>query len=263
MQNPFPLRLTTLFQGTVPKDVQAPEANEDKLLACDARQRYVLSDGATVSYNSLLWAQVLVDRWLTHPPRRNVVRWLRQAIACFERNCDKENLSWSRAAAFSQGSFATLLGIELRGEGEVCVTAVGDTLAILVIDDTIRWSFPYTSAEQFRARPHLLSTVLEKNRTPFLEDALHSLRQDRDEGPCHAKVPFGMRAEERLLCATDALGEWLLCSGPERSDRLSQILQVTTQIQFDALVEGARSSNSMRRDDTTLLILGDAARANS
>jgi hypothetical protein len=254
-------RLTTLFYGTVPKHSEFPEANEDKLRTCDTRQIYVLSDGAGVSYNSSLWADVVVEAWFTSPPRRKFGRWLQQAIAEYKSRSDMANMSWNQQAAFERGSFASLLALNWTPESDLRVTAVGDSTAILVSDGQKRWSFPYDHADQFRARPHLLSTILSRNLGPFFVDAVKALRANKPAGPCHASVPLRTGKEHRMLCVTDALGEWLLRDCDNHSDRLRRILSVTSEDDLVALVEEERAAGAMRRDDTTLLILGEASDA--
>ena len=133
-----PRRLTTLFKGTVPKHLDFPEANEDKVRTCDSRQVYVLSDGASESYNSSLWADVIVEAWFKSPPRRNFIRWLRNAIGEYESRSDMANMSWSQQGAFERGSFASLLALNWTAESTLRVTAVGDSMAILVSDGRIR-----------------------------------------------------------------------------------------------------------------------------
>jgi hypothetical protein len=261
MTSTVPRRLTTLFKGTVPKHSAFPEANEDKLRACDSRQVYVLSDGASESYNSSLWANVIVEAWASAPPRRNLLRWIKNAINEYESRSDKTNMSWSQEAAFERGSFASLLALHWTPESTLRVTAVGDSVALLVDYGQVRWSFPYTTADQFRDRPHLLSTILERNLTPFFFAAAQAIRANGPIGPCHASVPLPPGKDGRLLCATDALGAWLLCDGDDRSDRLHRILNVTTEDALAAIVEEERAAGTMRRDDTTLLVLGEDSHA--
>lgn len=257
----LPRRLVTLFKGTVPKHAAFPEANEDKLRTCDNRQIYVLSDGATESYNSSLWADVIVEAWFTSPPRRFFLHWLKTAIAKYVADSDTANMSWSQEAAFERGSFASLLAVERPQESSFRVTAVGDSIAILIADNQVHWSFPYTAADQFRARPHLFSTILSKNLVSFFITGAEALRTNKPAGPCHASVPLRPGKEDRLLCVTDALGEWLLREGDDHSDRIRRILNVNSEDAFAMLVEEARAAGTMRRDDTTLLILGEATDA--
>jgi hypothetical protein len=258
MTSTAPRRLVTLFKGTVPKHSGFPEANEDEVRACDARQVYVLSDGASESYNSALWARVIVEAWFTSPPRRAYLRWLRNAIKEYEYRSDTTNMSWSQEAAFARGSFASLLALNWTQEFDLQVTAVGDTVVLLVADGQVCWSFPYTNAAQFRDRPHLLSTILELNLTPYFIRAVRAIIANESAGPCHASVPLHAGDERRLLCATDAFGAWLLADGEHQSDRLQRILNISSEEALVALVEEERAAGTMRRDDTTLLILGEA-----
>jgi serine/threonine protein phosphatase PrpC len=255
MTSSIPQRLSTLFKGTVSKDSAFPEANEDKLRACDNRQIYALSDGAGESYNSSLWADVLVESWFTSPPRRNFLRWLKKAIKEYKSRSDTANMSWSQEAAFERGSFASLLALHRTQESDLRVTAVGDSIALVVAGGQVHWSFPYATADQFRVRPHLLSTILSRNLGPFFVAATKAMRENNPAGPCHASVPLRGQ-EDRLLCVTDALGEWLLRECDDRSERVHRILTVNSEDAFVTLVEEERAAGAMRRDDTTLLILG-------
>jgi len=245
MKSPVSQRLITHFKGTVPKHSEFPEANEDKLRACDARQVYVLSDGASESYNSSLWAEIIVDAWFTSPVDTDFASWLTTVIKEYELRSDTANLSWSQEAAFERGSFASLLSLTWEPEADLRVTAVGDSIVILIADGRISWSYPYSAAEQFRNRPHLLPTILSKNLTSFFDEAVDS-------------VPFQPGKGERLLCVTDALGEWLLRKCDDHVERLQRILNLASVDAFVALVDESRAAGTMRRDDTTLLILGEA-----
>jgi hypothetical protein len=252
-------RLATLFKGTVPKHAEFPEANEDRLCACDRRQVYVLSDGASESYNSALWAELIVDAWAAAPPGRRVVRWLRKAMAEYDARSDTAKMSWSQQAAFERGSFASLLALSWDDESNLRATAVGDSVVLVVTDSQLHWSFPYTTAEQFRARPELLSTVPKHNLTPFLRAGRRAIKDHKPGGPCHAVVPLTPRDGASILCVTDALGAWLLSGSDDRSERLRRILSVTSENALLALVEEERAAGRMRRDDTTLLTLREAS----
>jgi len=247
--------LTTLFKGTIPKHPEFPEANEDKLRACDSRQMYIISDGASESYNSTLWAEIIVAAWYASPPRRRFSQWLRRAIAEYELRTNVAAMSWSQEAAFERGSFASLLAINWHSQTLLRVTAVGDSEVLIVRDGEIKWAFPYDHADRFRERPNLLSTILGKNLGPFFRQAIKAVLADRSDGPCHADVPL-LELNDRMLCVTDALGEWLLRDSVDHKDRLSSVLNLTSDDEFSSLVENARLSGTMRRDDTTLLTLG-------
>jgi hypothetical protein len=258
MNQPNKKRLKTLFAGTVPKHSVYPNSNEDRFQVCDERQRYVLCDGAGESYNSMLWAEVLVESWLNAPPRRNLNRWLRDAIARYSARSDVEHLSWSQEAAFTRGSYSTLLAVEPLDDQSIGITAVGDSLALVVFAGAIGLSFPYSRAEQFHARPHLLSTVLSKNMTPFFREAALEMKKGSQSGSCHTRLPFFGREDSFIICVTDAVGEWVLKEENDQSGRLQRLLNIRAANQLAELIDEARTRGEMRRDDSTVIILGEA-----
>jgi hypothetical protein len=253
-----PPRWRALFEGSVPKHDEFAECNEDKYRISDEQQVYVLSDGASESFNSSLWAEILVDSWLHARPKRDYLGWLRRAAWAYRARSDPARMSWSQEAAFARGSFASLLAVE-ADEGLVRVTAVGDSIAVLTVDEVIRNSFPYSSAEHFDRRPDLLSTILERNKTPLLTEGVRAIRAGKETGPCHAVWRFAAEDNAQILCMTDALGAWLLAEHDQEHPRLKWLLGIVSgsgQEAFRALVERERASGLMRRDDTTLIILG-------
>jgi len=248
-----------LFAGSVPKDSAYPESNEDKLRICDDARKYVLSDGASESFNSQLWAEVLVQLASSCIPRTRFTRWLKDAIAKYEDRSDLANLSWSQEAAFARGSFASLLVVSLLDDC-IEIIAIGDTVALLTSDEGIVHSFPYSESEQFQQRPHLLSTLRSRHSTHFFREVLRSLidgRGDPETG-CLARWHYPSTHTSTVICVTDALGEWLLRKDERSSDRLKALLSVRTQKDLAALVEKARLEDGMRRDDSSLILIGEA-----
>ncbi len=250
-------RLRTVFQGTVPKHVEYPESNEDRFGTDDERQLYAVSDGASESYNSLLWAKILVESWLADPPKRNVWAWLQKAVSDYEEQSHRETMSWSEEAAYKRGSFASLLVVESVRGTHVRVIAVGDTTALYVKEGKIVKSFPYENAEQFLDRPHLISTILQCNRNPFLLQGVSAFRRQERDGPCHVYWDIHDSDDASLVCVTDAVAEWLL---RDHSDNHGQRLKAILDLRSDndywvELVEKERSTGALRRDDSTVILL--------
>lgn len=258
MRNPSK-RWRALFAGSVPKDSAYPESNEDKLRTCDDARLYVLSDGASESFNSQLWADVLVQQASSGIPSIRFTRWLKKAITQYEERSDLANLSWSQEAAFARGSFASLLVVSLLND-HIEVIAIGDTVALLASDEGIIHSLPYSESEQFQQRPHLLSTLRSRHSTQFFRELLRSLIDDRgtQESCCLARWHYPSSDASVVICATDALGEWLLRKDERSHDRLKAILGVRTQGHLADLVEKARLEDGMRRDDSSLIMIGEA-----
>jgi hypothetical protein len=201
---------------------------------------FALSDGATISYDSALWAQIVCRRYVEEPQLTRA--WLDACIAEFNGHHDRESMPWNKEAAFDRGSFASLIGVRVAGDA-LNVDAVGDSLAVL-FDGVIRVdSFPYRVSEQFDQAPMLLSTDPAKN--PFFDgDNLAS------EHACHWRLE-ALEAP-RLLCVTDALGQWLLSSDNNTTE---QFLALDSDDAFSAFVTREREAGRLKRDDTTLLAL--------
>src|SRR5215472_6203096 len=239
------------FRASVPKYAQDSGFIEDAIGARPLRGIYAVSDGASESFDSATWARLLVRRFVDAPllVRRFVDApdvnhgWLHKTVACYNRQFDRETMSWSAQAAFDRGSFATLTGVVLRSGGTLAtILGVGDSIALLADGHTLVKSFPYDRPEQFKQRPILLSTVSERNRRVFTRPtssyARHwSLRN----------LSFPV-----ILLMTDALAAWVL---REPGTRIQALLGVRTQTRFAALVEHERRFRRMVRDDTTLLVI--------
>jgi hypothetical protein len=226
-----------LHRWTVGKQVAEPHFNEDASTYRSAKGIYVVSDGASESFASRRWARVLV----AHYARRPLIDegWLVQAIADYTTAFNRATMSWSAQAAFDRGSFATLLGLRFDPFG-VSILGIGDSLAVLDDGVEIRATFPYIEPEQFRTNPLLLSTIFERNAAILGADV--STRWQLAGIDC-----------PRLFCMTDALGAWLLSA---RAERIARLRSLRTRDEFITLVDEARADGTMRRDDTTLLVIG-------
>jgi hypothetical protein len=187
-----------------------------------------------------MWSHLLVRRYRQQPHFDE--RWVDQAVQHYATRHDPAHLSWSKQAAFERGSFATLLAIHIRnGASQAELLAVGDTIAVLGISGVFCTSFPYTSADQFKTNPLLISTRHDCNGGLFETDpsrfrAIWTL------------LPF----QSKLMAMTDALGAWLLA---EPHSRFPVLADLRSRTRFIKLIENERLAGRMRRDDTTLLIL--------
>lgn len=231
--------MRVLHRWTVGKQVAEPLLNEDAAACAHVKRVFAVSDGASEAYASRRWARVLVSRYV----RRPLVdaSWLAQSIATYNNAFDRASMSWSAQAAFDRGSFATLLGLRLDDDlAGVSILAIGDSLAVLDNGNEIQTTFPYSDPEQFRANPLLMSTIFERNRAILgAEPSTH--------------WSFAGIASPKLFCMTDAIGAWLLSA---RGDRLERLRGLRTRGEFVQLVEAERASGALRRDDTTLLVIG-------
>lgn len=233
-----------IFQGSCPKDPLGSDINEDRWAFDEVHGRLALCDGASESFNSSIWAQILADKYILDP----VVTpdWIANAIADYAAHHDYAAMSWSRQASYERGSFSTLLGIEyIRHSKTVDVLAVGDSLAVLIDAGKVMHSWPYSDPERFKDRPTLLATLHEHNafvsKSPFwTANGTHFY--------------LGELQSPRLICVTDALGEWVLRHAQTDVDAVGRLLEITTQEELVTLVVGERNAGRMRVDDSTVLV---------
>lgn len=234
-----------VFAGTVAKHIESSEDNEDAYHLAQERGRVVLSDGASESFDARNWASILVDQFLNRDPSEEA---LFTCIETYERLHDPSTLSWSKAAAYNRGSFATLLiAQDDPVYRTITVTSLGDGLAVWSNGSTLLETAPYTYAHQFTDKPTLLSTRRELNP---------SVTASEPGSWCHRVWSYDQQESCLLLCMTDALGAWLLIHQEQGdSSAFERLCNLREQQEFVELVETERASGRLRRDDTTLILI--------
>lgn len=234
------MALKVLFEGTVPKYLELSTENEDAYRLAPEKGRLMVADGASESYDARSWARLLVDRMIDEDLSSES---LASCVKDYEAIHDPSELSWSRAAAYDRGSFATLLSVQDVPERFVLrVTVVGDSLAVWVDGLEILESVPYKASLQFQEKPMLLATRIGLN------DATEAGWPTFEWG-------YGVTGYRMLLCMTDAVGAWLLMH-QEQGDTsaLETLCKMRDEVEFITLVEGERAAGRMRRDDATLVV---------
>jgi hypothetical protein len=233
-------RLPLAFSIPKAEDVR----NEDSFQR-SAKGVYVLSDGASVSFDSASWARILVRRYTQNPEFTR--EWLAAAIAQFRKLYDRDSLPWMQQASFDRGSFASLLGVRLIDGGRLIqVLSIGDSLAVLCDGDCIKATFPFSAASDFKRSPQLLCTNPAEN--VFLDEV--DLSYD-----LVADWTFRGLEQPAILCMTDALGHWLLSQRDRDPSPISVLRKVRTPKAFASFVQAERAAGRMKRDDTTLIAL--------
>src|SRR5437016_1277876 len=91
-----PLRVLRTF--SVPKREDTP--NEDRVSADE--MTCAVSDGASVSFDSGPWAEILARRFVENPDISR--EWVEAAIKEYRSAYDREAMSWAYQAAFDRGS---------------------------------------------------------------------------------------------------------------------------------------------------------------
>jgi hypothetical protein len=242
------MQLVLEFQSTVPKAFDEPERNEDAVCVDEGRGVFAMADGASESFDSRAWAQLVVSRFVEHPAVSP--EWVNAATQSYDRTWDYNSLGWSEQMAFDRGSFSTLLGCEWREHlGDLEIVSVGDSLAVHVEGAKIVQSYPYTTAAEFDQRPQLLSTCAEAN------EFVSAVSFNKDSG-----TVWHLSEDSVVLLMTDALGQWLLSEQDEANSRLTMLLSANTDGAFTELVLSQRREGALRLDDTSLLVLAVRSR---
>lgn len=241
------MRLVLEFQSTVAKVADEPERNEDAVCIDEGRGVFAVADGASESFDSRAWANLLASRFVDLPAVSP--EWVSAVRESYDRGWDYNSLGWSEQMAFDRGSFSTLLGCEWREDlADLEIVSVGDSIAVHSEGMKIVRSYPYTSAVEFDERPRLLSTRAEANE--FVNAASFS----NDSG-----TVWRLSEGSVVLLMTDALGQWLL-SEDSAGSRLERLLSVNTEAAFTELVLSERREGALRIDDTSLLVLAVRSR---
>jgi hypothetical protein len=236
--------MRALFVGSCAKEPDRPEVNEDAYAFSADGQRFALSDGASESYDSRLWAWLLA-RKLAEDPQFGP-EWMESAASAYHAEHDFAAMSWSQQLAFERGCFATLLCAEHdEANRRLHLFGAGDSVAVLMVGSEVVRAWPLDNPERFKERPTLLSTLRAHNEFTLAPDFGSASR---------TSIDLSTLPEPTLLCMTDALGEWALRIAGQDPTRLSELLSIQSEGQLMALVVTERAAKRMRIDDSTLAI---------
>ncbi|MDO4636957.1 MAG: hypothetical protein Q4B13_05355 [Lautropia sp.] len=242
--------MRVLFVGSCAKEPNRPEANEDAYAFSTEQQRLALSDGASESYDSRFWAQLLAKKFADDPHFDQ--NWIESAVAAYQEGHDFAAMSWSQQLAFERGCFATLLAVEHDTVNHrLMLFGVGDSVCVLLVGHEIVRAWPLDHPDRFKERPTLLSTLQAHNEFTRAPDF---------ESLTHTELDLARFPEPTLLCMTDALGEWTLRVASDDPGRLADLLAIRSHEQLNSLVIAERNIKRMRVDDSTLAILKFDAR---
>lgn len=220
----------------VPKAGHTADEYEDAAaLACDDWPAYAaVADGATESAFARIWAEQLAagatDAGVTTAEalRAELPAWQTAWRGAVDARTDA--LPWYAAAKAADGAFATLLACTLHAEGTWQALSVGDCALFHVRDGALLASWPVDDADAFTNRPALLPS------------------QPIAAVPDAETTSGRWQPGDVLVLATDAAAAWLLRTDPARA------LSLTADAFADAVAD-ARTTGTLRNDDTTLLRL--------
>lgn len=235
--------MRVLFSGQVPKDADFPEFNEDALLVAEDLAKIAISDGASESFDSKSWAKLVVQAFLESSDLNRA--WVAELCRQYASLFDPASLSWSKAAAYQRGSFATLLGLEFNKDSKsIDALCVGDSQVVLLSNGNFVDAYPYIEPRQFQQRPELLCSNLVYNQ--FILEQDFQLNHRRSWNLADIDQPS-------LLCMTDALAEWALRMETQGDSKWEALLSISDVSELESLVLNEQREKRMHVDDVTLI----------
>jgi hypothetical protein len=212
-----------------------------------------MSDGATTSSFSKLWANLLVkESSLSHDLQKDFNQTINSARAIWKGELAQKNLPWPAAIKVRQGSFATLLWFHIWHKDGTATSmsipanygwiayAVGDTCLFYVMKGRFSTSFPLTRSDQFSNTPDLVSTNLAYYRFNSSNNSLSGTWQKGDH----------------FLIASDALAAWFI-QGLESNSITWQMVSenLTSLVRYQTWIRSLRRQALIKNDDTSLISL--------
>ena len=239
----------------IPKDGNRPGECEDAFRVVfpsggTTIMRAAVSDGATESAFSRLWAQILADAFVDRPLDLRVLTedgllgWLRRSQDDWHAAVPWDRIPWHGEAKARAGSFATFLGLSLSEADEPGTfrweaVAVGDSCLFLVRNDRLSVSFPLDDPAEFDNNPPLVCSN-PVNMGPLWDGVR------RTGGECSPGDHF--------ILASDALSAWFLARHASGGAPW-QTLEKLNVSDRDPWVADQRRARAMRNDDITLVIV--------
>ncbi len=219
------------------------------------RHRFAIADGATESWNSGIWAQMLcADYVRLREPAPAWAAWLPdlrhawQVATDHELARDPAEMDWFLEDRYHLGAYATFLGLYLRPDADALgfswlALAVGDSCLFQIRNDALVVAFPLERSADFNSVPWLIGS-----------------RGGDDIPTTHGVNLAGQLVPgDRLWLMTDALACWFLGQVEKEEApwrRLQAILDGARPIDaFQAWLGEQRASQRIRNDDTTLLAI--------
>jgi hypothetical protein len=231
------------ISATLPKAGNRPEENEDAIAAAPAHLRFAIADGASEGWESGPWAVRLVETYIgAAPTPADFSAWLAKTRRRWAPKRPAGPVAWYAAEKQSQGSFATLLGVELRqsrsrpGMWPWKAVAVGDSCLVHLRGDAVLTAFPHTTRAEFGDRPPLVPSSA------------------RARCPAPEWLAGHAEADDLIVLATDAAAAHLL-DAPARAAALSAIRASLSKSDRAPLEAWFRDIQRVMNDDVSVIAI--------
>lgn len=232
---------------SVPKEGHEEHENEDAFAfqERDGILRVAVADGATESFYSRHWAQLLVDSFVSLEQRsisEEVEKdWIQSAAMAFSAQHPLENLPWHAHHKGALGSHATFAGFAFDLDrwtyrtyqmGDCCLLVSGKKTRIIPKS--------FGAPLQFTNQPKTVRSKHPKAIPYAFQSRVRSLRS----------------GSSTVFLLTDALADALLLgTQANNASAIATLAALTGKEDFVTYVQDLRKNNRIRNDDTTLVIV--------
>ena len=226
-----------------PKHGSGPDEYEDACAGNLELGRFAIADGATESSYAGLWAQMLVNAFVSTSSLEpsTWATWLPEIQKRWEQAVSHEALPWYAEIKWHEGAFATFLGLVLEPPRWRAL-AVGDSCLFHIRQGQLCQAFPLQRSHDFSNTPWLIGS------RGFTPDMM-VVRELRFEGE--------FQPGDRLWLMTDALAQWFLQlteTGHQPWEHLEPLLAAPQEpSHFRGWIAALRGARQIRNDDVTLM----------
>jgi hypothetical protein len=218
--------------------------------------RFIVLDGATGAYDTLRWVDQLVTSFMGPDPPGLEPAAMRAWFASMQDRWAADVPAFESVIEerkFAEvGSFATMLGLEIRGldgpEPSWRAVALGDTVLFHVRAARLLSAFPPLGPDDFGSMP----------------DGVHTLRSSLDRMTGRLRFGSGvLEAGDFLFAATDAMAQWILRAIAHSEQDERQVWDAVGGLAHPAVFARfvadqraeADGAKRMKNDDVTLMRL--------
>lgn len=232
---------TSIF--SVQKSGNKEEENEDAYAIGKNGNLIAISDGASDSFSSRIWAQLLSQEFINKPIDFNnkevFLAWLESIQQKWLEKIDWEKLPWFMEEKAKGGDFASLLTLTISEDRNRFISyAIGDS-CLFILRENKYLTFPIEKSNEFNNYPYLISSHGKNNDHVFRKIKM---------------LDCEIRENDIIIMATDSMAKWILQEYEAGSDVSTQLTKMDSEL-FKDFVKGLRRSKELRNDDSTIILI--------
>lgn len=210
--------------------------------------RFAISDGVSISFFSEIWSKILTHRFVENKNSLDA-KFLTDCQKEWHKNIieiiKKPDVKWFVKAKYNKKEFAaaTFIGLQfLEEENKWIVQSIGDSFLFFVPKNC-------TDYDQIITYPNEKGFVFDNYPNYFASI------ENNHRGKRHVSTKKSLE-EGTFFLMTDAIAEWFVKELKENVENAVNLLvNIENQEHFLEVVQSKRSDNSLKNDDTTILII--------